>query len=206
MPDPLVSVLIISYNHEKYIRQAIEGCLMQQTSFPYEIIIHDDASTDSSAKIIQEYADKYPELIIPILQKENQYSKGVRIIATLLIPVARGKYIALCEGDDYWTNPQKLERQVDFLEKHSEFSGSAHQSLVLKEKIQKIFKQKVKPNLCLNDLLSGRVFHTASFLFRKKLYEKYPILSKPVLSFDRLLFLMIAAYGPIYFIDDPMCV
>lgn len=111
-----MSVIIISYNHENYIRQAIESCLMQKTSFPFEIIIHDDASTDSSAQIIQEYADKYPELIIPILQKENQYSKGIRITATLMVPIARGKFIAFCEGDDYWTDPDKLEKQIDVME------------------------------------------------------------------------------------------
>ncbi len=114
--DPLVSILVLTYNHEKYIQQAIEGCLMQQTSFPFELIIHDDASTDNTAQIIQRYAHQYPEVIVPIIQKENQYSKGVRITATILIPRARGKYIAFCEGDDYWTDPSKLEKQISVME------------------------------------------------------------------------------------------
>lgn len=116
MSIPLVSVVITSYNHGKYIQKAIDGCLMQQTSFPYEIIIHDDASTDNTTQIIQRYADQYPEVIIPILQKENQYSKGVKITPTILVPRAKGKYIAFCEGDDYWTDPLKLEKQISVME------------------------------------------------------------------------------------------
>jgi glycosyltransferase involved in cell wall biosynthesis len=114
--DPLVSICCITYNHENYIRDAIEGFLIQETSFPIEIIIHDDASTDRTAQIIQEYEDKYPDLFVTVLQTENQWSKGGgSIYARFVFPLARGKYIALCEGDDYWTDPLKLQKQVDFL-------------------------------------------------------------------------------------------
>jgi len=205
MSEPLVSILIFSYNFEKYIQQAIESCLMQETNFPYEIIIHDDASTDKSALIIREFADRYPDVIVPILQKENQYSKGVMIEQTLLIPKARGKYIALCEGDDYWTDPTKLSKQIDYLENHPEYSGSAHQSLVTTNEGQRLFKKNVKSDIYFNDLLGSRIFHTASFVFRSDLYRKYPP-TPVVLSGDRLLFLIIAACGPIYFINDVMCV
>jgi glycosyltransferase involved in cell wall biosynthesis len=119
--EPLVSVCCITYNHEKYIREAIEGFLMQETSFPIEILIHDDASTDKTADIIREYEAKYPNIIKPIYQTENQYSKGVGISATYQWPRAKGKYIALCEGDDYWTDPYKLQKQVDFLEANPEY-------------------------------------------------------------------------------------
>ncbi len=113
--EPLVSICCITYNHEDFIRDAIEGFLMQKTSFPIEIIIHDDASTDNTANIIEEYANKYPDLFVTILQSENQWSKGGgSIYARFVYPRARGKYIALCEGDDYWTDPLKLQKQVDF--------------------------------------------------------------------------------------------
>lgn len=119
--EPLVSICCITYNHEKYIRDAIESFLMQETNFPFEIIIHDDASTDKTADIIREYEKKYPELIKPIYQTENQYSKGVKINLEFNFPRAKGKYIALCEGDDYWTDPNKLQIQVAFLEENPDY-------------------------------------------------------------------------------------
>lgn len=120
--EPLVSICCITYNHEDFIKDSIEGFLMQRTTFPIEIIIHDDASTDRTAEIIQEYARQHPDLFITILQKENQYSQGIRPFPNFVFPRARGKYIALCEGDDYWIDPLKLQKQVDFLEKHQEYS------------------------------------------------------------------------------------
>ncbi len=122
---PLVSISCIGYNHERYIRDAIEGFLRQETAFPVEILIHDDSSTDKTADIVEEYEAKYPHLIKPIYQTENQYSKGVSISATFNWPRARGKYIALCEGDDYWIDPLKLQKQVDFLEENPEY-GLVH--------------------------------------------------------------------------------
>ena len=119
--SPLVSIHCLVYNHEPYLRNAIEGFLVQETTFPFEILIHDDASTDNSATIIKEYAAKYPDLIKPLYQKENQYSKGVDITYDFQISRALGKYIAICEGDDYWTDPKKLQKQVDFLENNPHF-------------------------------------------------------------------------------------
>ena len=122
----LVSICCITYNHEPYIRDAIEGFLMQKTDFPFEVLIHDDASTDGTADIIREYETKYPDIIKPIYQTENQYSKGIKISATYNYPRAKGKYIALCEGDDYWIDPYKLQKQVDFLEAHEECVLTCH--------------------------------------------------------------------------------
>jgi len=113
---PLVTVCCTTYNHESYVREAIESFLVQETEFPFEIIIHDDASTDGTAAIIQEYAEKYPRLIRTIIQTENQYSKAGLINPRLVFPMAAGKYLALCEGDDYWTDRRKLHKQVSFLE------------------------------------------------------------------------------------------
>ena len=116
MSDPLVSVIIYTYNHEKYIRSAIDGCLMQETTFPIEIIVHDDASSDGTPKIIRECAEKNPKIIFPIIQSENQMSKGSKIFLNNIYTKARGKYIADCEGDDYWIDPHKLEKQVAVME------------------------------------------------------------------------------------------
>lgn len=115
-----VSILCLAFNHEKYIKDAIEGFLMQKTSFPIEIIINEDCSTDATADIIREYELKYPELIKPVYHKKNVYSQGININAEYMLPLATGKYVALCDGDDYWTDPHKLQKQYDALEKNPE--------------------------------------------------------------------------------------
>ena len=125
MITPEVSICCITYNHAKYIRDALDGFLMQKTTFPIEIIIHDDASTDGTADIIREYEAKYPDIIKPIYQTENQYSKGVKIFLSI-VPLAKGKYIAVCEGDDFWTDPKKLQIQYDFMESHPDYSLCMH--------------------------------------------------------------------------------
>lgn len=118
---PLASICCITYNHERYISKAIDSFLMQETTFPFEILIHDDASTDGTTDIILAYAEEYPEIIRPIIQTENQFSKGGLINPRFVFPKARGKYIALCEGDDYWTDKAKLQKQVAFLKKNPEY-------------------------------------------------------------------------------------
>jgi glycosyltransferase involved in cell wall biosynthesis len=114
--SPLVSILCITYNHEKYIAQAIEGFLMQKTNFKFEIIIHDDASTDRNVESIKSYQVKHPKLFKCIFQTENQYSKKDGSLEKAIFDAPIGKYVAFCEGDDYWTDPLKLQKQVDFLE------------------------------------------------------------------------------------------
>ena len=115
-----VSVQCITYNHEPYIRDCLEGFVNQKTNFKFEVIIHDDASTDKTADIIREYEQKYPDIIKPIYQTENQYSKKVKFIRTYIWPKIRGKYIALCEGDDCWIDLEKLQKQYDFMEANPE--------------------------------------------------------------------------------------
>ena len=119
--SPLVSICCITYNHVSYIMEAIDSFLMQETTFPFEILIHDDASTDGTTDIIIDYANKYPKIIRTIIQTENQYSKGGLINPRFVFPKARGKYIALCEGDDYWTDKTKLQKQVNFLENNPDY-------------------------------------------------------------------------------------
>lgn len=127
----LVSICSLTYNHAPYIRQCLDGMLMQKTNFDFEIIINDDCSTDGTTEIIREYVEKYPDIIKPIYHEENQYQKGVRgMFAKFVFPKAQGKYIAFCEGDDYWTDPLKLQKQVDFLEANPNYSVCFHKSKV----------------------------------------------------------------------------
>lgn len=119
--EPLVSILCITFNHAAYIRATLDSFLTQKTSFPIEIIIHDDASQDETQAIIKEYEALYPNIIKPIYQKENQYSKKIDFGKEFIFPLIKGKYIATCEGDDYWTDPLKLQKQVDFLEENDEY-------------------------------------------------------------------------------------
>lgn len=116
---PLVSVHMITYNHEKFIAQAIEGVLMQKTDFPFELIIGEDCSTDRTREIVVDYANKYPDIIKPILHEKNV---GMKANGRACRAASRGKYIAICEGDDYWIDPLKLQKQVDFMESHPECS------------------------------------------------------------------------------------
>ncbi len=116
--NPLVSIRCLVYNHGPYLRQCLDGFVMQKTDFAFEAIVHDDASTDNSAMIIREYAEKYPGIIKPIYESENQYRKGTigKIMDNAVSPSS--KYIAMCEGDDYWTDSLKLQKQVDYMEAH----------------------------------------------------------------------------------------
>lgn len=110
----MVSIRCTVYNHEPYLRDCLEGFIMQKTNFRIEAIVHDDASTDGSATIIKEYAEKYPDIIKPIYEVENQYSKHNGSLERIMNEACKGKYIAFCEGDDYWIDPLKLQKQVDF--------------------------------------------------------------------------------------------
>lgn len=117
----MVTIECCVYNHEPFLRQCLDGFVMQKTTFPFEAIVHDDASTDRSASIILEYAERYPDIIKPIIQTENLYSKGKGQFERYLDSLLKGKYIAWCEGDDYWTDPLKLQKQVDFMEEHPDY-------------------------------------------------------------------------------------
>jgi len=120
--QPVVSISCITYNHEIYIRQCLDSFLAQKVDFPIEIVIYDDASSDNTKQIIEEYTDRYPEIFRPLFNTENQYSKGIRgMNMKFNFNRCQGKYIAFCEGDDFWTDPLKLQKQVDFLEKNPGF-------------------------------------------------------------------------------------
>lgn len=131
--EPLLSVWCTAYNHEKYIRDALEGFLMQKTNFIFEVVVHDDASTDGTAEILGEYEKKYPQLFRVIYETENQYSKhryNQKFGFSLMRKESRGKYIALCEGDDYWTDSNKLQMQIDYMEAHPDCVMTGHSCVI----------------------------------------------------------------------------
>jgi glycosyltransferase involved in cell wall biosynthesis len=168
---PLVSISCITYNHANFIRDAIEGFLMQETTFPVEILIHDDASTDGTADIVREYEAKYPQLIRPIYQTDNQYSQGNKP-GQFLRPLQRGKYIAVCEGDDYWIDPKKLSDQVFFMEINPSAPFCIHNAIILDERNGKVrlFSDNGRDSWhSREDLVSKNFIATASKLIRKDL-------------------------------------
>lgn len=174
--QPLVSIRCCTYNHAPYIRQCLDGFVMQKTNFKFEAIVHDDASTDGTADIVREYASKYPDIIKPIYETENQYSKQdgslSRIMNAAVSPSA--KYIALCEGDDYWTDPYKLQKQVDFLETNPEYSLCCGKSRVYVQKTNKFtgFKGTADCETLDCILKNYNDVNTSTAVIRKKDYEE----------------------------------
>ena len=138
MNEIMVSIICNTFNQEKYIERAIKGFLMQKTDFRYEVILHDDASTDGTADIVRKYEKKYPDIIKPIYETENQYSKNVKITLDISLPKAKGKYFAMCEGDDYWVDPYKLQKQVDYMESHPDCTLCIHNALLVNSENKKI--------------------------------------------------------------------
>lgn len=212
--DITVSICCITYNHAKYINDTINGFLMQKTNFPIEILIHDDASTDGTADIIKGYEKKFPDVVKTIYQKENQYSQGRPISLVYQFPRARGKYIAICEGDDYWTDPLKLQKQVEFLESNLDCSLCFHAS----EHIQVpnpsdsyIHRPKYIPNDQKFEMehvirWGGSFVTTNSMLFlREHIIEPpYWVVNAP--AGDLAITLLLALYGKIGYIDQVMSV
>lgn len=179
--DIKVSIICNTYNHKNYIREAIESFLMQKTDFAFEILIHDDASTDGTTDIVREYEKKYPNLIKPIYQKENQYSQRIDIGLNFQYPRVKGKYIALCEGDDYWTDCYKLQKQYEAMEMHPELDICAHAARYVEAETKtflgNIEVQKVNNGVCsIEDLIlnSGGYIATNSFFFRSEINKNIP--------------------------------
>lgn len=210
MDPPLVSVCCITYNHEPYIRDAIEGFLMQETDFPFEVIIHDDASTDRTAEIVREYAEKYPLIIRPIFQMENQWSKGVKISAVFVWPKARGEYIALCEGDDFWTKKNKLQAQVNCLKEHSNCSICLHTAERLspdkKNKLGFLGQPGQGDREYKLEEIGNKFFATASFVFRKIFVKNLPFCFQIAEAGDFITLLLLLEKGNGYYIDNVMSV
>lgn len=175
----IVSIWCLTYNHEKYIRQCLDGFVMQKTSFRFEAIVHDDASTDGTADIVREYAEKYPDIIKPIIETENQYSKKDGSLERIMEKSCTGKYVALCEGDDYWTDPMKLQKQVGWLEEHPEYVMCSSDAAIQTERGDVDWSRYVQDTyIPVRDMIlgGGLFIQTVTLLYRTTLRNEatYP--------------------------------
>ncbi len=211
---PLVAIKCLVFNHEPYLRDCLEGFVMQQTDFPFVAIVHDDASTDHSADIICEYAAKYPDIIRPIYETENQYSKSDGSLGRIMnaaVDATGAKYIALCEGDDYWTDPRKLQKQVSFLETHPHYSLCFHKVNTFIQNTGEIKEEMIIEDVLgestILDLAKRNYIHTPSVMYRNLPAierDKSQLGALPV--GDYVLWMMCAKYGKIYKLEDTMAV
>jgi glycosyltransferase involved in cell wall biosynthesis len=202
---PVISIFNWVYNHKDFIRASIESILIQKTNFPIEIIIHDDASNDGTKEIILEYQTKYPQLFNNILQEENQWSQG-KSVMTPLFEKPKGKYLALSHGDDYWTDPLKLQKQVDFLEANNEYVMSFHDAIQVDE-TNFIINDKASPyvyNKDLNSLELKKVaaeIPTMTRVFRNVLHS-IPIELENLVNGDVVLASLCGQFGKCKYMQD----
>ena len=211
MENIKLSIICITYNHERFIRDCLDGFVMQKTNFPFEILVNDDASTDKTADIIREYEAKYPHLFRCVYQMQNAKKNPWRDV---LFPMIRGKYVALCEGDDYWTDPLKLQKQVDFLEAYPDFSVCFHPVRVHWEdnsKPDSVFPTEkerfYKTELTLNDLLDHNFIQTNSVVYRGRFHkDPLDLIPKYILPEDWFVHLLHAQTGQIKLLPDVMAV
>lgn len=195
---PSVSVCMICFNHAKYVRKSIDSILAQKTTFKYEILIHDDASTDGSSEIIKEYAMNYPDIIFPTIQEKNIYSLGGKPFS-ILFAKARGEYIALCECDDYWNDIYKLQKQFDLLNDEQNVSICYHNAIVVDEN-DNIIKESNIPDInkrdyTKSDLSMGRAaISTQTIMFRNKINPLPPEYYN-VVNEDSFILMLLGGYG-----------
>ena len=198
----MVSIRCITYNHAPYIRQCLEGFVMQKTNFRFQAIVHDDASTDGTTEIVREYAEKYPDIIVPIYETENQWSKHDGSLLRCMLPLMTGKYWAECEGDDYWIDPLKLQKQVDFMESHPDY-GMCHTNFdTTIGRWNRNVPQHDGDNY-LQDMLDGQYqVGMATTLCVKSLREKYSFPEVKFSSSDVQVWLQMAHAAKIKYLED----
>jgi len=208
--EVLVSVCMTAYNQAKFIVEAIEGVLMQQTDFPFELLIGEDFSMkDNTLDICLNYQKKYPEIIRIVHDKKNH---GMVANEQRLMDLAEGKYIAFCEADDYWIHPLKLQKQVNILENNLQFAACASQSRVIYEVDKEHWHllsdaSLIDRQVTLQDQLNGTGgFQTASFMFRTKYIHEVPPMPIVINGWDRAVFILNAYRGIIYWFNEPMTV
>jgi glycosyltransferase involved in cell wall biosynthesis len=203
---PVLSMVCISYNHAAFIAQTLTGFLQQRTHFPFEIICYDDCSTDNSREIVTDFQQRYPSLIKTIFPDENQRSKGFKPFIDFVLPQCKGAYIARCEGDDYWVDPDKVEKQVSFLQQHPQYVLATHDIHTVDEHNQLIstghladFYKKDFNSKALRCGWAGPV--TQSILFRNVLKSFPPEFRKTYLG-DAFLASLLGQYGDAKYMAD----
>lgn len=208
----MVSICCLAFNHEPYIRKALDGFLMQKTDFPFEVVIHDDKSTDRTAEMIREYEEKYPHIIHPLYQSENQYSKGIRNISGAFnFPRATGKYIAMCEGDDYWCDENKLQMQVDYMEAHPDCTLCFH-SAGIESEDKALRSTRIRPyegdRICTaEDVIDKKAnYPTASLLFAAEPVKRLPKYYYECPVGDIPLQIYLADLGYAFYMDRQMSI
>lgn len=207
MKQPKVSIVCQVYKHESYLRECFEGFVMQKTTFTFEILVNDDCSPDGSADIMREYEKKYPDLFRCVYQKENQYSKGLLPWFEVLFPMAKGEYIAICEGDDYWTDPYKLQKQVDFMDSHKEYIACFHNARTYNGRSYGLFNSLDEIHTpTTDDIIMRPWFIATASLFYRNVLSDYPEWRKEIINDDYLLELLLASKGKFYYMDDVMAV
>lgn len=209
--DPLVSVCMITYNHQLFIKEAINSILHQKTNFSIEVLIGDDASTDSTSSILDQYQKEHPDKIRILRSTKNLFSylSNPRLVQIRNFRAARGKYIALVDGDDYWTDVSKLQRQIDALEKNDQLSGACHDTDALDSESGELSPWRVSQDKYFtleNTIAIQSPFHTSSFVARRECFEDLPEMCLWVKSFDMMLFILAAAKGEIERIPATMSV
>ncbi len=207
MQNIMVSVCCLAYNQRNFIREALNSILVQKTLFPFEIIIHDDASTDGTAEIIREYEAEYPEIVRPIYQQKNQFSQNGIYPLAFVYPQTRGKYIALCDGDDYWTDPLKLQKQVNFMEVNPEYALCHHAYLIYDNGAYRIPHKEPPRDYSADELIGyteyGYGIATSTKLY-KNLYHESDKGKRDFEDFigDYMLNVMLGMYGPGKYVPD----
>ena len=216
---PLVAIHCLVYNHEPYLRDCFEGFVIQQTNFPFVAIVHDDASTDGSAAIIREYEEKYPHIFKPIYEIENQYSKrdgSLERIMNEAIEATCAKYVAMCEGDDYWTNPLKLQKQVDILEADESLmlcctncSVVDNHSVEIQAVRGRVVRDDIAGRYNLRDFFrDNHQYPTLSIVYRRihiqEVAEKYARTHNAFLG-DWTLWICLLIFGDAYFLNEVTC-
>ena len=204
MTTPLLSVCLITYNHVKYIKQAVEGVLIQEVDFVIELIIADDFSTDGTRDILLEYKNKYPKLITLILQEKNV---GPARNWIDLITSPKSKYIAYFEGDDYWTDPLKLKKQVTFLENNENFTLVFHNAFVKHENVEgkdHSFCGSMQDTTTIKDVIKSWYIPSVSMVFRKDGILPLPLWFETIYNGDYALHLMLATKGEIKYLNETM--
>ena len=208
----MVSIRCITYNHEPYIRQCLEGFVMQQTNFRFEAIVHDDASTDCTALIIKEYAEKYPDIIKPIFEAENQWSKHDGTLQRIMNEACQGKYTAMCEGDDFWIDPLKLQKQVNFLEENPNCSLVCNRTKRYSESKKRFISDNCcyeRPQYVSPDdiIVKGGLFISAcSVVYRTSVKSNYPSYCINCHVGDYPLVIMSVMKGDVFYMNDCMSV